>query len=165
MRLLSIKPMTETQLSRKLGLTKAAVGYHLHLLAEANMVHIEKVEAEKHGILQKYYSPAAAIFIVDPRKIPSDIKTYFIQNQIQLLRGFLLALKTTNNIFKFSSEDIEKLAIALLDCLKRVGEKYVKEDVVGEDAETIRMRIYAEALARLMRRKEWKRIFGKTSYS
>ena len=68
-------------------------------------------------------------------------------------------------LFKFSSENIEKLAIALLDCLKRVGEKYVKEDVVGEDAETIRMRIYAEALARLMRRKEWKRIFGKTSYS
>jgi len=157
--------MTETQLSRKLGLTKAAVGYHLHLLAEANMVHIEKVEAEKHGILQKYYSPAAAIFIVDPRKIPKDIKTYFIQNQIQFLRGFLSALKTANNIFKLSPEDMEKLAIALLDCLKRVGEKYVEKNVVGENVETIRVRIYAEALARLMKRKEWKKVFGKTSYS
>ena len=157
--------MTATQLSRKLGLTKAAVGYHLHLLTEADMVHIEKVEAEKHGILQKYYSPAAALFIADLKKIPKDIKTYFIQNQVQLLRGFLSALKMANNIFKFSSGDMEKLAVALLDCLKRVGEKYVEESAVGENAETIRVRIYAEALARLMRRKEWKRIFGKTSYS
>ena len=161
LRLLSVKPMTETQLSQKLGLTKAAISYHLHLLAEANMVHIEKVEAERHGILQKYYSPAATLFIVNPDKIPKDVKTYFTQTQIQFLRGLLSALKINHQVFKVSSKDVEELALALLDCLKKVGEKYAGKDVAKGDAETIRVKIYAEALAALTRRKEWKKIIGK----
>ena len=153
--------MTETQLSQKLGLTKAAISYHLHLLEQANMIHIEKLEAEKHGILQKYYSPAASLFIVDPDRIPKDVKTYFIQSQIQFLRGLLSALKINHQVFKGSSKDMEKLALALLDCLKKIGKKYAGKDVAKGDAETIRVKIYAEALAALTRRKEWKKIISK----
>lgn len=160
LRLLSIKPMTETQLSKKLGLTKAAVGYHLHLLEEAKMVYIEKVEAEKHGILQKYYSPAAALFIVDLKEAPKDIKTYFIQSQIQFLRGVLATFKAKNGILKISSEDIEKLARIFLGCLKAVGEKYVEENIAKSNVEAFRLKIYAEALKRLIRRKEWKKIIS-----
>ena len=35
---LSERPMTETQLSRELGLTKVAVGYHLRPLREAGFI-------------------------------------------------------------------------------------------------------------------------------
>lgn len=38
LRLLSERPMTETQLSRELGPTKAAVGYHLRPLREASLI-------------------------------------------------------------------------------------------------------------------------------
>ena len=158
LRLLSVKPMTETELSKKLGLTKAAVGYHLHLLTESNLVHIEKIEAEKHGILQKYYHPAAAIFIVNPSKISKEVRAYFIQNQIQFLRGILSAFKINHNVWKISSKNMEKLAIAFLKQLKEVGEKYSNQTVVREDAETIRVKIYAEALANLTKQKEWKKI-------
>ncbi|RLI21866.1 hypothetical protein DRO54_02585 [Candidatus Bathyarchaeota archaeon] len=159
LRLLSIKPMTETQLSQELGLTKAAVGYHLHLLAEANLVHIEKIEAEKHGILQKYYSPAAALFIVDSEKIPKEIKPYFIQTQIQFLRGSLSVIK--NNYAKILPKDMETLALAFLKCLKKAGQKYVDEEVKEGEAESVRIRIHAEALRRLMKRKVWRKILDR----
>jgi DNA-binding transcriptional ArsR family regulator len=38
LRLLSERPMTETQLPRELGPTKAAVGYHLRPLREAGLI-------------------------------------------------------------------------------------------------------------------------------
>lgn len=160
LRLLSVKPMTETQLSKKLGLTKAAVGYHLHLLEQAGMIHIERVEAEKHGILQKYYLPAAALFIVEPKKIPNELKAYFIQEQIQFLRGAISALKLANASLKTPSINMEKLAAAYLNLLKKVGEKYADKSVEEKEAEAIRLKIYSEALKRLAKRKEWKKIMG-----
>ena len=162
LRLLSIKPMTETQLSQKLGLTKAAISYHLHLLEQANMIHIEKLEAEKHGILQKYYSPAAALFIVNPKKIPKEVKAYFIQEQIQFLRGVLSVLKKADNPSTVPSANMERLAVAFLNCLKMVGEKYAEKKIAEINAEAIRVKIYREALKRLMRRKEWKKAIGES---
>lgn len=161
LRLLSAKPMTETQLSQKLGLTKAAIGYHLHLLEEAGLVHIERLEAEKHGILQKYYSPAAALFIVDPEKIPKEVRTYFVQTQIQFLRGLFSAFKINHHVFTISSKDMEELALALLDCLKKVGRKYVNKRIARKNSETVTVKIYAEALATLTKRKEWRKVMGK----
>ena len=150
--------MTETELSKKFGLTKAAISYHLHLLTELNLIHIEKVEAEKHGILQKYYHPAAAMFIINPDKIPKEAKAYFIQNQIQFLRGILSAFKINSHTWKVPSKNMEKLASAFLKKLKKVGKKYSNQMVVREDAEMIRVKVYAEALAGLTKQKEWKKI-------
>ncbi|MDH5771108.1 MAG: helix-turn-helix domain-containing protein, partial [Candidatus Bathyarchaeota archaeon] len=78
-RLLSRHSMTEKQLSDELGITKAAVGYHLHLLLKAGLIEISRLEAEEHGILQKYYAPMAAMFIIDTDNIPKDVKRFFIQ--------------------------------------------------------------------------------------
>ena len=145
--------MTETELSKKLGLTKAAISYHLHLLAESDLIHIEKVEAEKHGILQKYYHPAAAMFIVNPSKISKEVKAYYIQNQIQFLRGVISAFKINHHTWKTFSKNIEKTAIAFLRQLKKVGEKYSNQMVKREDAEAIRVKIYTEALTSLTKQK------------
>jgi len=161
LRLLSTRPMTETQLSKKLGLTKAAVGYHLHLLREAGLLYIEKTETEKHGILQKYYSPVAATFIVNPEKIPRDVRTYFIQTQIQYLRGIFSVFRINNRTYCISSKALEKLALALLKQLKEVGEKYINKKITKEDVEAIRVKIYAEALANLTKQEEWKGIIRK----
>lgn len=161
LRLLSKHPMTETHLSGELGLTKAAVGYHLHLLMEAGLIHIEKVEAEKHGILQKYYQPIASIFIVDPDRVPDDVRRYFIRTQIEHLRGMFSVFQLQHRISEVSSKTLEKLAVAMLKELKAVGQRHMKEDMV-EDAETLRINVYAEALASLVKQNEWRSLFKKS---
>jgi len=158
LRLLSKYSMTETQLSEQLGLTKAAVGYHLHLLMDAGLINVDKVEAEKHGILQKFYAPIADLFIVDPAHIPEDVQRYFIRIQIEHLRGMFSVFQLYHHISEFSSKTLEELAIAMLKQLKIVGQKHVK-DMARGDAESLRVKIYAEALANLTKQKEWRNLF------
>ncbi len=158
LRLLSKHPMTETQLSEELGLTKAAIGYHLHLLLEVELIRVEKTEPEEHGILQKYYSPIAALLIVDPECVPNDVRRYFIQVQIEHLRGMLSVLQLYHHVTKFSSKTLEELAVAMLKQLKAIGQKHLKEERT-EDAETLKVKVYAEALASLTKQKEWRTLF------
>jgi len=158
LRLLSKYPMTETQLSEQLGLTKAAVGYHLHLLIDAGLINIERVEAEKHGILQKFYSPIAVLLIVDPAHIPEDVQTHFIRTQIEHLRGMFSVFQLYHHVSEVSSKNLEKLAMAMLKQLKIVGQKHMK-DMARGDAESLSVKIYAEALAGLTKHKEWRSLF------
>jgi len=161
LRLLNERPMTETQLSEELGLTKAAVGYHLRQLRDAALITISKVEAEEHGILQKYYSTTASLFIVDPDFMPEDARRYFLEMQIEHLRGMLSVFKLYNKISEISSESLEELAEAMLRQLKIVGQRHVEEEARNEDAESLIVKIYAEALASLTKQKEWYSIFRK----
>ncbi len=158
MRLLSKYPMTETQLSQQLGVTRAAVGYHLHLLMEAGLITIEKVEPERHGILQKYYTPLAFLFIIDPDHMPQDVKRYYIRMQIEHLRGMFTVFQLYHHVSEVSSRNFEKLAVAMVKQLKIVGQKHVK-DLAHGDAESLRVKIYAEALANLTKQKEWHNLF------
>lgn len=150
--------MTETQLSQQLGLTKAAVGYHLHLLMDVGLINIERVEAEEHGILQKFYSPMAGLLIIDPAHIPQDIQRYFIRIQIEHLRGMFSVFQLYHHVSEVSSRTLEKLALAMLKQLKIVGQKHMK-DMSWGDAESLRVKIYAEALANLTKQKEWRSLF------
>lgn len=88
--------MTETELSKELGLTKAAVGYHLRPLKDAELIKIDRYETEEHGI-SKYYSAAAALFIVDPDQIPEDVRRRFLETQINHAEGMLSVFKLYNN--------------------------------------------------------------------
>jgi DNA-binding transcriptional ArsR family regulator len=150
--------MTETQLAEQLGLTRAAIGYHLHLLMDARLISVSRVEAEEHGILQKYYTPLAVLLIVDPSRIPKDVQRYFIGMEIEHLRGIFSALQLYHHVSKVSSKTLEELAVAMLKQLKIVGQKHAK-DMTLEDAELLKVKIYAEALASLTKQKEWRNIF------
>ena len=110
LRLLGKYPMTETQLSKQLGITKAAIGYHLHLLMDAGLISLDKVEPEKHGILQKYYTPIAVLLIIDRARIPRDVKRYFIRTQIEHLRGMFSVFKLYHRISEVSSENFGKIS-------------------------------------------------------
>lgn len=158
LRLLSKYSMTETQLSKQLGITKAAVGYHLHLLMDAELLKIDRVEAEQHGILQKFYTPKADLFIIDPDHMPEDIRRYFIRTQIEHLRGMFSVFQLYHPVSEFSSRTFEELAVAMLRQLKIVGQRHIK-DMTREDAESLRVKIYAEALANLTKQKEWHSLF------
>lgn len=158
LRLLSKYPMTETQLSEQLGLTRAAVGYHLHLLMDAGLIRIERVEPEKHGILQKFYTPITDLFIIDPAHMPEDVQRYFIRIQIEHLRGMFSVFQLYHHVSQFSSGTFEELAMAMLKQLKIVGQKHMK-DMAHGDAESLKVKIYAEALANLTKEKEWRNLF------
>ena len=158
LRLLSKYPMTETQLSEQLGITKAAVGYHLHLLMDAGLIQLDRVQAEKHGILQKFYTPIADLFIIDPIHTPQGVLRYFIRMQIEHLRGMFSVFQLYHHTSNISSKTFEELAIAMLKQLKIVGQKH-KEDMARGDAESLKVKIYAEALANLTKQKEWHNLF------
>ena len=158
LRLLNKYPMTETQLSGQLGITKAAVGYHLHLLLDTELIYIDRVQAEKHGILQKFYSPIADLFIVDLANTPKNVVRYFIQEQMEHLRGIFSVFKLYNRISEVSSRSLEKLAVAMLKQLKTVGQKHL-EDLATGDSESLKIKIYAEALSDLTKQKEWDFMF------
>ena len=142
--------MTEAQISKLLGLTKAAIGYHLHHLLKAGLVQIEKTEPEEHGILQKFYSPVAKLFIVDPERTPEE-----------MLRFSAFQLK--NREINFSAETLEKLALAMLKKLCEVGRKYAMLDTAG-GVLSLEVKIYAEALSSLTKQDEWRDFFQKLLY-
>ena len=139
-------------------MTKSAVGYHLHLLMDARLINIDKIEAEEHGILQKYYTPIAVLLIIDPDHIPENVQRYFIRTEIEHLRGMFSVFKLYHHVSEVSSKNLEKLAIGMLNQLKIVGQKHTK-DMAREDAESLRIKIYAEALANLTKQKEWRSLF------
>ncbi|MFQ6075384.1 MAG: ArsR/SmtB family transcription factor, partial [Candidatus Bathyarchaeia archaeon] len=134
LQLLCERPMTEAQLSKEIGLTRAAVGYHLNLLKKAQLIYLKKVEPEEHGILQKFYSPIAALIIVDFDRIPNDVRRHFIQTQIEHLRGIFIAFQLRHRFFGVSPAALEKLAVAMLKQLEKSGRKHLEEGAV-EDAE------------------------------
>lgn len=160
LQLLCEHPMTEAQLSEEIGLTRAAVGYHLNLLMKAQLIYLQKVEPEEHGILQKFYSPVAGFFTVDYDRIPDDVKRYFIQTQIMHLRGMFTVFQINHHFFGISPATLEKLAVAMLKQLENISRKYVERKLI-ENPETLKVKIYAEAFERLMKQNEWHLLFKK----
>ena len=156
LQLLSEHPMTQTELSKILGLTKSAIGYHLKQLMQANLIYIKRVEVERHGIQQKFYSPIATFIIAPYDRTPDNIKRYFIQMQIEHVIGMLAALQYVNtHLLMVNSETIEKLAIMLWKQLEQTCKKYENHNVI-ETTEAVKTMIYSDALNNLTKLSEWK---------
>lgn len=158
LRLLSKKPMTETQLSKVLELTKAAVGYHLRPLRDKGLIKVDRYVTEEHGI-SKYYSTAASFFVVDPDFVPDDTKRYFLETQMMRLEGMLSVFRLYGGIDEVSPENLEELAEAMLRQLKIVGEKHTTEKAEVNETESLRIRIFAEALDNLVKQNEYHNLF------
>jgi predicted transcriptional regulator len=155
LQLLTERPMTETQLSHVLGLTKSAIGYHLKKMQQANLIYLEKVEAERHGILQKFYSPIASLVVPTHDNTPNGVKRYFIQIQIEHLIGMLAAIQCTSSHFlDVHSEIIEELAVLVWKQLEQTGKKYETRNAIKNDV-SVKITIYADVLNTLTALPEW----------
>jgi DNA-binding transcriptional ArsR family regulator len=157
-RLLNKKPMTETQISRALELTKGAIGYHLQPLKKAGLIKVNRYETGEHGI-SKYYETAASLFIVDPDHIPDDAKRFFLETQMMRLEGVLSLFKIYGKIKEVSSDNLEELATAMLRELKIVGQRHSSEKVEVGDDESLRIGIFSEALDNLLKQKDCQNLF------
>ena len=80
LRQLGHEPQTQTQLARKLNLTKPSMKHHLRLLHKTRLIRIARTKAESHGILQKYYEPTSSLFIEDFETTPPHLQKYFLRS-------------------------------------------------------------------------------------
>ena len=156
LQLLSEHPRTQTELSKILGLTKSAIGYHLKQLMQANLIYIKRVEVESHGIQQKFYSPIAHCIIATYDQTPDNSKRYFIQMQIEHVIGILAALQSVGNyVFDINSEIIEKIALMLWKQLEKTCKKYAGKTAI-KTAGSLKTMIYTDTLNNLTKLSEWK---------
>ena len=81
--------------------------------------------------------------------------------QIVYLRGIFIAFQLHHRFFGVSPATLEKLAVTMLEQLEETGRKYTKEGSV-ENAETLKVKIYAEVLDNLTKQDEWYALFKKS---
>ncbi len=165
LRLTSMRPMTETQLAKKLSLAKPSVWHHLKILQSATLIKIEKIKPGKHGILEKYYKPQAALFIEDWEQLSLKLKRRFIPRKIQLLKGMLSAIEYAkgkkNELVEISSETMEELAEELAKKILDTAKEYEGQELtVDRDGGILQIEIYRKALEELAKKKKWRNIFS-----
>ncbi len=174
LRELTLEPQTETQLSKKIRLTKSTVGHHISALRRARLIKIKVAKPGAHGILEKYYEPTAALFIEDYEKIPPELVKDFLGIQMERLRGMFSAFQLMGGTFNTLqlimesrghkvniSSDFDLLYELAKETAKQMtllGEKY-KETETDMDGETLLIKMYSEALSTIMTKDIWRRIF------
>ena len=164
LRLLAVKPLTQTQLAEETRLTEPSMAHHLRLLRKAGLIRIRHTEIGPHGILEKYYEPTAKLFIEDWEEIPLDLRRYFIHSHMERLRGMLsvfqlMAQEQGQNI-EVRSGEINELAQAIASRIAIIGEKYEKMET-DMDREALLIRIYSETLKTEMTERRWKDFFSR----
>ncbi|MFP3984864.1 MAG: ArsR/SmtB family transcription factor [Candidatus Bathyarchaeia archaeon] len=160
-RLIAIRPMTETQLAKKLVLTKPSVNHHLKILRNTKLIKIEKTEVGTYGILEKYYKPTACLFIEDWEKIPPKMKKHFLQNQMERLRGIIAGMQLVKKKIvgqvELTSEAFEQLAQEMAKKTIVVAKRYAKQEL-GENQENLNIKILTETLKELSEEEKWQNI-------
>ena len=163
LRQLRHEPQTQTQLARKLNLTKPSVKHHLQLLRKTRLIRIARTKAESHGILQKYYEPTSSLFIEDFEATPPHLQKYFLQFHLERLRGMLsvfqLIGKTRGEPIKVTSEELKELAQEIARQMSKVGKRYETTEATI-NRETLLITIYSEALKEVMTEDKWKDFFA-----
>jgi predicted transcriptional regulator len=162
LRQLRHEPQTQTQLARKLNLTKPSMKHHLQLLRKARLVRIARTKAESHGILQKYYEPTSNLFIEDFENTPPHLQKYFLQFHIERLRGMLsvfqLIGKNRGEPINVTSDELKELAHEVARQMAKVGKRYERTEVTL-NRETLLIAIYSEALKEVITQSRWKDFF------
>jgi len=163
LRQLRHEPQTQTQLARKLNLTKPSMRHHLQLLRKTRLVRIARTKAESHGILQKYYEPTSSLFIEDFEATPPHLQKYFLQFHLERLRGMLsvfqLIGKTRGEPIKVTSDELKELAQEIARQMSKVGKRYETTEATI-NRETLLITIYSEALKEIMTEDKWKDFFA-----
>lgn len=163
LRQLRHEPQTQTQLARKLNLTKPSINHHLQLLRKTRLIRIARTKAESHGILQKYYEPTSSLFIEDFEATPPHLQKYFLQFHLERLRGMLsvfqLIGKTRGEPIKVTSDELKELAQEIARQMSKVGQRYETTEATI-NRETLLITIYSEALKEIMTEDKWKDFFA-----
>lgn len=147
-------PMTQAKLADELGLSGPSLNYHMKLLRSKKLVTIVKMESEMHGIMQKFFGPAAFLFVYDLDALPKNISRYFYPISLERARGIASALslqdKRKFKIEPRNNDAINRFAEQVARSLVRVSKSYTNIDV-AQGAEEFVYKIYAEAIQQALR--------------
>jgi DNA-binding transcriptional ArsR family regulator len=146
--LLRKMPMTQAKLAEELGLSGPSLNYHIKLLRSKKLVTIVKRESEKHGIMQKFFGPAAYLFIYDLDLLPKNISRYFYPVGLERARGIASALILSNKRkykIESSNEAADQLTERISRSLVSVAKSYANLAQAKASEEFV-YKIYAEAI-------------------
>ncbi|HVC27873.1 MAG TPA: winged helix-turn-helix domain-containing protein [Nitrososphaerales archaeon] len=150
LRHLAEEELTQKMLAERLGIADPSVYYHLKELKAAGMVVVARSEPEKHGIIQKFYTADALYFVADYAKVPLDLRRYFLDVNLERLRGVFAILRALRGItIALSSSEMEKLADRLAYSLAEVAKEHQDWPLSG-GRESLIITLYGEALQRVI---------------
>ncbi|MGI0005148.1 MAG: ArsR/SmtB family transcription factor [Nitrososphaera sp.] len=140
------KPMTQAQLADELGLSDASLNYHMKILKNAGLVAITKKVAEEHGIIQKFFSPAAYLFVYDLDALPKDIARYFYPVSIERSWGVLATLAAKNGKSGYREvQGINGVTEGLSRLLVETARPYARKETAHGN-EALAHEIYSKAV-------------------
>ena len=90
--LLRVEELTNSQLAKRLGLSKATITYHIKQLEEAGVITVSRTEYEKHGIPMKYYK--LRVHLVPMPKPETARRAYDLKPEFKEELGRLLREET-----------------------------------------------------------------------
>lgn len=143
------KPMTQSQLADKLGLSDASLNYHMKILLKAGLVNIARREVEEHGIMQKFFAPAAYTFVYDLDALPKDVSRYFYPQSLERARAAIALIGKKEGTVGRDSRSINEFAAGLSRMLVMVARQYAKKEA-DYDSEGITYEMYSKAIAMLL---------------
>lgn len=139
------KPMTQSQLADKLGLSDASLNYHMKILMKFGLVNIARKEAEEHGIIQKFFAPVAYTFVYDLDALPTDVSRYFYPQALERARAAVALINKKDGGVGRDSRSINEFAASLSRLLVVVARQYAKKEV-PYDSEGVTYEIYSKAI-------------------
>lgn len=144
------RPLTESGLAQRLGLTDATINYHLAILKRWKLVKIVRKEVGEHGILQKFYLPSSYLYLPDLENLDPEAARYYLPTNIERVRG---ALSASKGIFtSVSGTQIDVLGEEFARVLVTVARRYEGRDVEPGNGESAVNEIYSRAFRALFRR-------------
>jgi DNA-binding transcriptional ArsR family regulator len=144
------KPMNETQMARRLGLTDATVNYHLGLLKKAKLLVTAKKEVGDHGIVQKFYLPSAYLYLPDVEKIETAVARYYFPINVERVRGALSSLESSDRgAGDLTASRVDEMGEELARILVEVARDFIGESVEPGMGEKKVNDIYSRAFGQL----------------
>lgn len=146
------------QLAEELELSNASLNYHMKILHRNKLVDITKSVAEEHGIIQKFFSSAAYLFVYDLDSMPKDIARYFYPVGLERARALVSALmietgSSTSAKKTLSHSDIDDISASLSRLLVSVARQYGRERASYGD-ESIVYEIYTRVFNLFLKHQE-----------
>jgi DNA-binding transcriptional ArsR family regulator len=146
------RPMNETQLAKRLGLTDATVNYHIAILKKAKLLTLVKKRVEEHGIIQKFYLPSSYLYLADVETLPRGVARYYFPINIERVRGALSSLKPgAKEMRGATAARVDEMGEELARILVAVARHYLDEAVEPGSGEQRVNEIYSRAFAKLFR--------------
>jgi DNA-binding transcriptional ArsR family regulator len=145
--LLRTKPMTQSKLASELGLSAPSLNHHIKVLRSKRLVVIVKREMETHKVIQKFFSPAAYLFVYDLDALPMNIARYFYPVSLERARGIVSAIRFKDAHYKMPStfEEASILSEKISRSLVHAAKEYPKQDLESGLEEAV-YKIYTNAI-------------------